>query len=344
MSVSNAPWESFEFLENRAVCLSELSAEKIYYSMRLIRNFEDKSAQMYSRGKIVGFCHLYSGQESIAVGTCLASEELDTMITSYRSRGHLLAKKVDPGALMAELFGKIDGCSKGKGGAMHMFCKEKNFYGGNGIVGAQTSIGTGLALSHKYNNDGGVSLIFLGDGAANQGQFFESLNMAALWKLPAIYVIENNRYAMGTSVSRACAGELYKRGEPFGIQGLRIDATDVVNVYDVTKQALSYVRKHSQPLVIEMMTYRFRGHSMSDPGTYRTAEELELAKKTMDPIEIFKNTAKKNKLLNDADFDLIDAKVQKEIDDATEFAENSEFPNNTELYTDITASNWFNHS
>ncbi len=251
-----------------------------------IRRFEEKAAQIYTSGMIGGFCHLCIGQEAIAVGASLAMEPTDTMITGYRAHGHALARGLSCVQVLGELMGKDVGCSKGKGGSMHMFNKEQGFYGGHGIVGAQTALGTGLAFAHAYREDRGVCLSFLGDGASNQGQFFESMNMAALWHLPIIYIIENNQYGMGTSVQRACAGgNLYRRGEPFGISGLQIKGDDLTEVYAVLKTLITYVRTHKRPFVLEIDTYRFKGHSMSDPGKYRTRQELDAARHSRDPLD-----------------------------------------------------------
>lgn len=253
--------------------------------MVLIRQFEERSAELYTMGKIGGFCHLYSGQEAVAVGACAAMRRGDSIITSYRSRGHLLSLGADPVAVMAELMGRSHGSSKGRGGSMHIFSTEKSFFGGNGIVGAQISLGTGLGFAHKYKKDGSVCLVFFGDGASNQGQFFESMNMAALWKLPVLYVIENNLYGMGTAVARSCAGELFRRGEPFGIPGHVVDGSDVIVVHNAMDEALARIRETSMPVLLEIKTYRFRGHSMSDQGHYRTRGEVEQSKQTLDPIQ-----------------------------------------------------------
>lgn len=256
--------------------------------MWLIRRFEEQAAQIYTLGKIGGFCHLCIGQEAIAVGASLAMAPQDTMITAYRAHGHALARGLSPEQVMGELMGKDIGCSRGKGGSMHMFDPQAGFYGGHGIVGAQTALGTGLAFAHKYKNDKGVCLTFLGDGASNQGQFFEAMNMASLWNLPVLYIIENNQYSMGTAVDRACAGgPLYRRGEPFGIPGLMISGDDLPLVYGTMCEALAWVRHHQRPLIMEIDTYRFKGHSMSDPGKYRTRQELDQARHTRDPLQRF---------------------------------------------------------
>lgn len=311
-------------------------ARTFYEQMVLIRHFENKSAQLYSQGAIGGFCHLYSGQEAIAVGSCAAKMPQDTVITSYRSRGHLLALGASIERVMAELTGRSTGSSGGKGGGMHIFATEHNFYGGHGIVGAQIAMGTGLAFAHRYLEDSGVCLVFLGDGAANQGQFFESMNMAALWDLPVIFVIENNRYAMGTSACSACAGTLYTRGEAFGIPGHSIKGHNVFEVYGVFSGAIAWVRKHSRPLLIEVEAYRFRGHSMSDPGHYRTREELDGAKKTLDPIALLEDKIVGNGWYTREELEALSEKAKASVSAAADFALSSPEPSAEELYTDIT--------
>ena len=309
--------------------------EKFYRLMLLIRKFEEKASQLYGMGKIGGFCHLYIGQEAIAVGACCAMSSYDTVITAYRCRGHMISSGADLKTMMAELLGKSTGSSKGKGGSMHMFFPEGNFFGGHGIVGGQIPLGTGIAFTHKYKNDTGVCLTFLGDGTTNQGQFFESLNMAALWKLPIIYVIENNTYGMGTAKHRACAGELYQRGEPFGINGHKINGDDVLEVYAFFKDALQKVRETSMPLLVEIDTYRFKGHSMSDPGHYRSKEELEHAKSIRDPIKRFKNLLIEKTLLSMEKIEIIDKEVKKMIKAAEDFAESSPMPEVNSLFQHI---------
>ncbi|NQV82396.1 MAG: pyruvate dehydrogenase (acetyl-transferring) E1 component subunit alpha, partial [Rhodospirillales bacterium] len=246
-----------------------------YRQMLMIRRFEEKAGQLYGMGLIGGFCHLYIGQEAVVIGMMAASQPQDSVITSYRDHGHMLACDMDPKGVMAELTGRRGGYSKGKGGSMHMFSREKNFYGGHGIVGAQIPLGTGLAFAHKYKGDGGVNQAYCGDGAINQGQIYESYNMAQLWKLPVIYVIENNRYGMGTSIERASATtELYRRGDSFGIPGAQVDGMDVLAVRQAGEKAAKWCRDGNGPFILEMITYRYRGHSMSDPAKYRDKEEV----------------------------------------------------------------------
>ena len=249
--------------------------KKLYRDMLMIRRFEEKAGQLYGMGLIGGFCHLYIGQEAVVTGIQSVQEPQDTVITAYRDHGHMLACGMDPKGVMAELTGRKGGYSAGKGGSMHMFSKEANFFGGHGIVGASGCLGTGLGFAHKYNGDGGVAVAYMGDGSANQGQLYESYNMASLWKLPVLYVIENNGYAMGTSNARHAAGSLYRRGEGFGIPGEQVDGMDVFTVQAAARQALDYVRSGNGPYILEVMTYRYRGHSMSDPGKYRSKEEVE---------------------------------------------------------------------
>ena len=303
--------------------------------MLLIRRFEERCSQLYGNGLIGGFCHLYIGQEAVVVATKLAMRDGDCTITSYRDHGHALMFGIKPENVFAELLGRIDGCSKGKGGSMHMFSKEKKFFGGHGIVGAQVSLGTGLAFAEKYNSTGNISYTFLGDGAANQGQIFESFNMAALWGLPVVYVIENNEYGMGTSVSRSCyETNLYKRGESLGIEGIQIDGMRIDELFSKFKQISNYVRSNNKPFIIEVKTYRYRGHSMSDPAKYRTKEEVEKYKNT-DPIEYLKDIMLKNNYISSEEIDAIDSKIKNEIRAAAEFAQNSSLPDESELYTDI---------
>src|SRR6476469_5092934 len=260
---------------------------QFYREMLLIRRFEERAGQLYGLGLIGGFCHLYIGQEAVAVGLQSAlTVGKDSVITGYRDHGHMLAYGIDPKVIMAELTGRAAGISRGKGGSMHMFSTEHKFYGGHGIVGAQVSLGTGLAFGHKYSGDGGVCLAYFGDGAANQGQVYESFNMAELWKLPIIFVIENNQYAMGTSVTRSSAeDQLYKRGESFRINGLQIDGMDVLAVRGAAETALKWVRAGKGPILLELKTYRYRGHSMSDPAKYRSREEVQSVREKSDPID-----------------------------------------------------------
>ncbi len=309
---------------------------KFYQDMLLIRRFEEKSGQLYGMGLIGGFCHLYIGQEAVVVGMQDCLNEGDTVITAYRDHGHMLACGMESRGVMAELTGRIGGYSKGKGGSMHMFSKEKGFYGGHGIVGAQIPLGTGLAFAHKYNQDGGVNLCYMGDGAANQGQVYESFNMAALWKLPVVYIIENNQYGMGTSCARAAAGNgLFHRGEPFGIPGVRVDGMDVLAVREAGLKAVEHVRSGKGPYLMEMLTYRYRGHSMSDPGKYRSKEEVDSYRDKNDPIGNLRHYLEKNKLANEADFKKIEAEVKTIVTDAADFAQTSPEPDASELWTDI---------
>jgi pyruvate dehydrogenase E1 component alpha subunit len=309
---------------------------EFYRQMTLIRRFEERAGQLYGLGLIGGFCHLYIGQEAVAVGIQSAlTPGKDSVITGYRDHGHMLAYGIDPKIIMAELTGRAAGISHGKGGSMHMFSVAHKFFGGHGIVGAQVSLGTGLAFGHKYSEDGGVCVAYFGDGAANQGQVYESFNMAELWKLPIIYVVENNGYAMGTSVNRSSAeGELYRRGESFRIPGLQVDGMDVLAVRGATEAALAWVHAGKGPILLEMKTYRYRGHSMSDPAKYRSREEVQTVRETSDAIELAK------KLLVEAgareeDLKAIDAEIRKIVAEAADFAESSPEPDMAELYTDV---------
>ncbi|HYJ81259.1 MAG TPA: pyruvate dehydrogenase (acetyl-transferring) E1 component subunit alpha [Allosphingosinicella sp.] len=307
-----------------------------YRQMLLIRRFEERAGQLYGLGLIGGFCHLYIGQEAVAVGLQSAMEPgKDSVITGYRDHGHMLAYGIDPRVIMAELTGRAAGISKGKGGSMHMFSVEHKFYGGHGIVGAQVSLGTGLGFAHKYRNDGGVCLAYFGDGAANQGQVYESFNMAELWKLPIIYVIENNQYAMGTSVNRSSAeDQLYRRGESFRIPGLQIDGMDVLAVRGAATTALEWVRAGKGPILLELKTYRYRGHSMSDPAKYRSREEVQAVREKSDPIEAVKRELAAAGVGED-ELKKIDGEIKRIVTEAADFAEQSPEPDAAELYTDI---------
>ncbi len=308
---------------------------KIYKFMLKIRRFEERSAQLYGMGHIGGFCHLYIGQEAVVVGVLMTIDKNDSVVTTYRDHGHMIARGLDPKRIMAELTGRADGYSAGKGGSMHMFSKENNFYGGHGIVGAQVPIGTGIAFTHKYNNEKNICRTYIGDGAMNNGQVFEAFNLAALWKLPVLYIIENNKYGMGTSVDRAAAGsDLYKRGEAFGIPGEKVDGMNVFKVIEAADKAGKYVREGNGPYIIEVQTYRYRGHSMSDPAKYRTKEELENYKET-DPIEIVKTEILKKKYITEQEIEKINKNTIEEIKDAAEFALKSEYPKDSELYTNV---------
>jgi pyruvate dehydrogenase E1 component alpha subunit len=307
-----------------------------YRDMLLIRRFEERAGQMYGMGLIGGFCHLYIGQEAVVVGMQAAIDDRDAVVTSYRDHGHMLACGMDPKGVMAELTGRSGGYSKGKGGSMHMFSKEKNFYGGHGIVGAQVPIGTGLAFAAKYKNTGGVSLTYLGDGAVNQGQVNESFNMAELWDLPVIYVIENNRYGMGTSVARASAAkELYRLGEPYGMPGEQVDGMDVLAVNAAATKAVKHCRDGKGPYVLEMLTYRYRGHSMSDPAKYRTKEEVADMRDNHDPIANLSKVIVESGSKTEADLKEMDKEVRAIVVEAAEFAQESPEPDPAELYTDV---------
>ncbi len=307
-----------------------------YRHMLLIRRFEEKAGQMYGMGLIGGFCHLYIGQEAVVVGMQAALKPGDSVITSYRDHGHMLACDMDPKGVMAELTGRIGGYSKGKGGSMHMFSREKGFFGGHGIVGAQVPLGTGLAFAHKYKEDGGVSATYLGDGAVNQGQVYEAFNMAALWKLPVIYVIENNKYGMGTSVERASARtDLYQRGQAYGIPGEQVDGMDVLEVKAAGEKAVAHARAGKGPYILEMMTYRYRGHSMSDPAKYRPKDELARMREEHDPIDRLRAELIDWGVADDAALKAVDKDVKDIVTAAAEFAQNSPEPDPKELYTDV---------
>jgi pyruvate dehydrogenase E1 component alpha subunit len=304
--------------------------------MLLIRRFEEKAGQMYGMGLIGGFCHLYIGQEAVVVGMQLAIKEGDQVITGYRDHGHMLACGMESKGVMAELTGRRGGYSKGKGGSMHMFSVEKNFFGGHGIVAAQVPLGTGLAFANRYRKNDHVSLTYFGDGAANQGQVYESFNMAQLWKLPVIYIIENNRYAMGTSVSRSSAQtDFSKRGLSFDIPGLQVDGMDVRAVKAAGDMAVQWCRDGKGPYILEMMTYRYRGHSMSDPAKYRTREEVEKIRTERDPIEQVRQRLLTKKLVTEDDLKKIDSEVRAIVNEAAEFATHDPEPDPSELYTDV---------
>jgi pyruvate dehydrogenase E1 component alpha subunit len=309
---------------------------RAYRDMLLIRRFEEKAGQLYGMGFIGGFCHLYIGQEAVVTGLKMAMIEGDQMITAYRDHGHMLAMELSPRGVMAELTGRRGGLSKGKGGSMHMFSKEKHFYGGHGIVGAQVSLGTGLAFANKYRDNKNVSLTFFGDGAANQGQVYESFNMASLWKLPVIYVIENNRYAMGTSVQRSSAEtDFSHRGASFRIPGVQVDGMDVRAVKSAADMALAWCRDGKGPIILEMQTYRYRGHSMSDPAKYRSKEEVQKMRSEHDPIEQVKNRLAEKKWATEDELKAIDKEVRDIVADAADFAQTDPEPDASELWTDI---------
>jgi pyruvate dehydrogenase E1 component alpha subunit len=319
--------------------VAEFSKEQelhAYREMLLIRRFEEKAGQMYGMGLIGGFCHLYIGQEAVVVGVQMAAKDGDSVITGYRDHGHMLACGMDPNGVMAELTGRRGGLSKGKGGSMHMFSKEKHFYGGHGIVGAQVSLGTGLAFAHHYRGKGNVSFTYFGDGAANQGQVYESFNMAELWKLPVVYIIENNRYAMGTSVARSSAlADFSKRGASFNIPGEQVDGMDVRAVKAAAERATKWCRDGKGPIILEMQTYRYRGHSMSDPAKYRTKEEVQKMRDEHDPIEQVRARLLKSARASEDDLKAIDAKVRSVVADAAEFATHNPEPDPSELWTDV---------
>ncbi len=309
---------------------------QLYREMLLIRRFEERAGQMYGMGLIGGFCHLYIGQEAIVAGMQAAAREGDQMITGYRDHGHMLAMGLDPKGVMAELTGRAGGLSRGKGGSMHMFSIEKHFYGGHGIVGAQVSLGTGLAFANAYRGNGAVSMAYFGDGASNQGQVYESFNMAELWRLPVIYVIENNHYAMGTSVERSSAmPDLHRRGESFAIPGRKVDGMDVLTVREAALEALEHCRSGKGPIILEMMTYRYRGHSMSDPAKYRTTEEVQKVRAEQDPIDRARARLLAEGLIDEAGLKEIDREVKAIVAEAAEFAQASPEPDPAELYTDI---------
>ncbi|MBC7103949.1 MAG: pyruvate dehydrogenase (acetyl-transferring) E1 component subunit alpha [Parvibaculum sp.] len=320
------------------VPLSKDEELQAYRDMLLIRRFEEKAGQMYGMGLIGGFCHLYIGQEAVVVGMQGAIEEGDQVITGYRDHGHMLATGMDPKGVMAELTGRSGGYSKGKGGSMHMFSVEKKFYGGHGIVGAQVPLGTGLAFANKYRESGHVCLTYFGDGAANQGQVYESFNMAELWQLPVVYVIENNQYAMGTSVVRASAQtNLAKRGISFNIPGEQVDGMDVRAVREAGKRAVEACRAGKGPYILEMMTYRYRGHSMSDPAKYRAKEEVNKMRAEHDPIEQVRLRLVEAKSLSEDDLKQIDKEIKAIVNEAAEFAQSSAEPDASELWTDVLA-------
>jgi len=303
--------------------------------MLLIRRFEEKAGQLYGMGAIGGFCHLYIGQEAVVVGMQMALKQGDQIITGYRDHGHMLATGMSANGVMAELTGRKGGYSRGKGGSMHMFSIEKNFFGGHGIVGAQVPLGTGLAFANRYRGNDNVSLAYFGDGAANQGQVYESFNMAELWKLPVIYVIENNRYAMGTSVSRASAQvDFSKRGASFNIPGKQVDGMDVRAVKAAGDEAVAWCRAGNGPFILEMQTYRYRGHSMSDPAKYRTREEVDKVRHDSDPIEQVRTRLLAAKVSED-ELKKIDAEVREIVNASADFAQKDPEPDPSELWTDI---------
>ncbi|MCK5546903.1 MAG: pyruvate dehydrogenase (acetyl-transferring) E1 component subunit alpha [Rhodospirillaceae bacterium] len=309
---------------------------EFYREMLLVRRFEEKAGQLYGMGLIGGFCHLYIGQEAVVVGAHSTSNQQDSVITSYRDHGHMLVCGMDPKGVMAELTGREGGYSKGKGGSMHMFSREKNFYGGHGIVGAQVPIGTGLAFAHKYVEDGGICYTYFGDGSVNQGQVYESFNMAQLWSLPVLYIIENNKYGMGTSIDRASSTtDLYHRGRAHGIPGEQVDGMDVVAVREATARAAEYARSGKGPFILEMMTYRYRGHSMSDPAKYRSKDEVSKVRQEQDPIDNLRELIIQSKAADEETLKNIDKDIKAIVTEAAEFSKESPEPDAAELYTDI---------
>ena len=307
-----------------------------YRLMLLIRRFEERAGQLYGMGLIGGFCHLYIGQEAIVVGLQAAISENDRVITGYRDHGHMLACGMDPKGVMAELTGRAGGYSKGKGGSMHMFSQERNFYGGHGVVGAWVPLGTGLAFAEKYNGTDNIVLTYFGDGAANQGQVYESFNMAELWSLPVVFVVENNQYAMGTSVTRSSAQtELYRRGESFAIRGEQVDGMDVLAVKEAGDRAVKHCRDGNGPILLEMKTYRYRGHSMSDPAKYRSREEVRKVREERDPIDHARNLILKAGLADEDALRDIDREVRDVVAEAATFAQESPEPDPSELHADV---------
>lgn len=309
---------------------------KYYRDMLLIRRFEERAGQLYGMGLIGGFCHLYIGQEAVVVGIQAALKDGDQVITGYRDHGHMLVCGMEARGVMAELTGRRGGYSRGKGGSMHMFSREKNFFGGHGIVGGQVPLGTGLAFANHYRGNDNVSVTYFGDGAANQGQVYESFNMAELWKLPVIYVVENNQYAMGTAIRRASAEtQLYKRGESFRIPGKQVDGMDVLAVKAAADEAVAWCRGGNGPILLEAMTYRYRGHSMSDPAKYRSKEEVDKVREQRDPIKNFEKLLLEKGLVDEATLKQIDKEVREIVADSAAFAQSSPEPDPSELMTDI---------
>ncbi len=330
-----------EFEEQKRFNATPEQMLKFYEQMLLIRRFEEKAGQLYGLGLIGGFCHLYIGQEAVAIGLQSALDnDRDSVITGYRDHGHMLAYGIDPKVIMAELTGREAGISKGKGGSMHMFSTEHKFYGGHGIVGAQVALGGGLALAHKYNEDGGLCLAYFGDGAANQGQVYETFNMAALWNLPIVFVVEDNQYAMGTASSRSSAEtRFHRRGTAFRIPGMEVNGMDVLEVRAAAEVAFKHVREGKGPVLMELNTYRYRGHSMSDPAKYRTREEVQEQRDTHDPIERLKKTLIEGGKSED-DLKAVDKGIRKVVAEAADFAETSPEPEASELYTDVLVENY----
>jgi pyruvate dehydrogenase E1 component alpha subunit len=312
--------------------------KKLYGDMLLIRRFEEKAGQLYGMGLVGGFCHLYIGQEAVVVGMQGSLGPEDQVVTAYRDHGHMLACGMDPKGVMAELTGRRTGYSKGKGGSMHMFSREKRFYGGHGIVGAQVPIGTGIAFANSYRGSKSVCLTYFGDGAANQGQVYESFNMAELWKLPVVYVIENNQYAMGTSVERSSAeSHFYKRGTSFNIPGEEVDGMDVEAVVAAGRKAIEWCRAGKGPIILEMKTYRYRGHSMSDPAKYRTRDEVQAVREKRDPIDHFGQKLVARGVASEDELKALDKQTRQVVNLAAEYATESAEPDPSELYSDVLA-------
>ena len=318
------------------------SAEELkayYRDMLLIRRFEEKAGQLYGMGLIGGYCHLYIGQEAVVVGLEASAKDGDSRITTYRDHGHMLACGMNPDGVMAELTGREGGYSRGKGGSMHMFSKEKKFYGGHGIVGANVPLGAGIAFADKYKGNDNVTFTYFGDGAANQGQVYETFNMAALWKLPVIFIIENNQYAMGTSQQRSTSSaEIWERGKAFGIPGEAVDGMDVLAVKEAGERAVKHCRSGDGPYILEIKTYRYRGHSMSDPAKYRTREEVQKMRDERDPIEQVRNILLEHKHASEDDLKAIDKEIKEIVNASAEFAKESPEPAAEELWTDIYAT------
>jgi pyruvate dehydrogenase E1 component alpha subunit len=334
LNLFNIMKSSTKLTHSKDFALSTEQWAKSIETMLLLRRFEEKCGQFYGMGKIAGFCHLYTGQEAVVTAAGLAREPKDSIITSYRDHAHAIVCGISPGRVLAELMGRSEGSSRGKGGSMHLFSKAHGFYGGHGIVGAQVPLGTGIALAHKYNDTKGICYTFFGDGAANQGQVFEAFNMAQLWSLPVLYVLENNGYAIGTSVARSTkSAELHSRGEVFGIKGESVDGMRIDLLYEAFSRASKFVRT-SGPALIEARTYRFKGHSMSDPATYRSKDEVD-SHKQRDPIAYAKGFALENDILTEADLKIIEDKVKVQIKEAVAFAEASPYPDPKELFTDV---------
>lgn len=335
-SSKSTPAKSGNGAKAQPIDFSKEQDLQAYRDMLMIRRFEEKSGQMYGMGLIGGFCHLYIGQEAVVIGMQMALKEGDEVITGYRDHGHMLACGMEPKGVLAELTGRRGGYSRGKGGSMHMFSKEKNFYGGHGIVGAQVSLGTGLAFANRYRKNDNVSLTYFGDGASNQGQVYESFNLAKLWHLPVVYIIENNRYGMGTSIERASSTtDLSQRGSSFDIPGEQVDGMDVRAVKAAGDRAVALCREGKGPYILEMLTYRYRGHSMSDPAKYRTKEEVQKMRSEHDPIEQVRQRLLEKKWADEDDLKAFDKQIRAEVNEAAEFAQTDPEPDPSELWTDI---------